>query len=233
MPGPGAIVGIRSVHRRKQTGDDLRMSKAAGVQVVLVRSARTAWDDAARLQGHADLPATDAGLASIAAELRAWSEYNDVVPPLVYAADDDGAKATAETVAVAFNARVKPLDALRAIHLGLWEGLTAEDLEDRHPKNFRQWREHPATVNVPEGEPVAEFQERVLTAVGKLLERHPKKIFALVLRPLEFAILDRLLGDRSLNGIMAADLWDGPGVREHDISAARVRGLLEDVKASV
>jgi broad specificity phosphatase PhoE len=209
------------------------MTKGVGTQVVLVRSSRTAWDDAGRLQGRADLPPTQPGLEHIAAELRDWAESADKLPTIVYAPDDEGARATAETAAAAFDAKLKTVEGLKAIHLGLWEGLTADDLEERHPKNFRQWREHPATVNVPEGEPVAAFEERVLNTFTRLLEKHPKKVFALVLRPLEFAIVDRLLGDLPLKGIMAADLWDGPGVREHGVSHDRVRALLGEVKAGV
>ncbi len=209
------------------------MTKAAGTQVLLIRSARTAWDDAGRLQGRADLPATDAGLAQTAAELRAYAETSDKQPAVVYAPDDEGARTTAAAAAAAFDAKAKTADGFRAINLGLWEGLTAEDLEERHPRNFRQWREHPATVIVPEGESVTDFQERALAAFAKLLERHPKKALAVVLRPLEFVVIDRLLGDRPLNGVMAADPWDGPGAREHGVSAERVRSLLDEVKASV
>jgi broad specificity phosphatase PhoE len=210
------------------------MAKAAVTQVMLIRSGRTAWDDEGRLQGRADLPATESGLAARAAELREWVEHNDTLPAAVYAPADEGAIATAETAAAAFEARRhKPLDGLASIHMGLWEGLTAEDLEDRHPKNFKSWREHPATVNVPEGEPVVEFEERVLNALLKLVEKHPKNAFALVLRPLEFAIVDRLLGDRPLRGLGAADLHEGPGLSEHGVSSDRLRSLLEEVRAGV
>lgn len=209
------------------------MAKAPSTQVTLIRSGRTAWDDAGRLQGRADLPATESGLASCAAELRAWTEGQQTLPAVVYSADDEGAIATAHTAAAAFDAKHKSVEGIAAINMGLWEGLTAEDLEDRHPKSFRSWREHPATVNVPEGEPVLAFIERAAGALLKLLDKHPKKPFAVVLRPLEFAIIDRLLAGEPLIGLGVGDLHEGPGLTVHDMSAERIRALLEGVKAGV
>ncbi|HVZ93598.1 MAG TPA: histidine phosphatase family protein, partial [Phycisphaerales bacterium] len=45
------------------------MGKQTGIQVVLVRSGRTEWDDAGRLQGVTDLPLSESGRSALGGQL--------------------------------------------------------------------------------------------------------------------------------------------------------------------
>ncbi len=210
------------------------MAKQSTRRIVLIRSCRTAWDEAGRVQGRTDLPATDEALCELEPVLDRWAAGEDDLPGLVFSADDEGCRATASIAASVFAAKVKQVEGLEAMGMGLWEGLTEEDLEDRHPTNYRRWREHPAAVNVPEGEGVRPFEERVLLQLIRLLERHPKKDVAVVLRPLEYRILDSVLSSGEAIGDLSADeLEQGEQVSSHEVDLDALRRLAEGMRASV
>lgn len=196
--------------------------------VVLIRSGRTEWDEAGRLQGGTDLPACAEGLGEVERSLEAWAARGGAVAGLVCGGTDEGSRETAKLAGDVFGAKVKSLEGLAAMGMGLWEGLTAEDLEERHPTSYKQWREHPSRVRVPEGEGVGAFAERSLGALLRLMEKHPKKGLGLVLRPFEFAMMDRVLSGRGALGLTEEDLAGvGDAVVSHEVSAASVREAIE------
>ncbi len=50
--------------------------------------------------------------------------------------------------------QTREIDDLADVDLGLWEGMRGQDLEEKAPKAYREWRENPLNVQVPEGEPM-------------------------------------------------------------------------------
>jgi hypothetical protein len=145
------------------------------------------------------------------------------VPSVVYAGEDEGSRQTAGVAGAAFDAKVKTATGLSAMGMGLWEGLTVEELEDRYPKSFRQWRDRPSSVNVPGGEGVGALVERVAGVLVRLLEKHPRKCVCVVLRPVEFSIVDRMLGGGS--GADGNGCGGGGIVVRHDVSVDELRAL--------
>jgi len=204
------------------------MDDRGGRALVLIRSGRTEWDSAGRLQGATDLPVAEEGLSEVGRCLEAWLSDGGASPSVVFCGEDEGSRESAKLAGEAFGAKVKSLSGLSAMGMGLWEGLTVSDLEERHPTIFRQWREGPERVNVPEGEGLRVFLERAAGCVLRVVEKHGKKDVGLVLRPLEFSILDRVLGGAGLEELSEEEVAGGGcAVTSHPVDADLVRSFVQ------
>lgn len=189
------------------------------LNLMLVRSGRTEWDLAARLAGLSDHPLSESGREELLAALDATALPRVGV---VLHGPDEASSATAAIVAEKAGARTREIGALKEADLGLWCGLGAGDLEERYCSAFRQWREDPSAVNVPEGEPAAEAEARVAKAVVGALERVKPggRSVAIVLRPVAFQLLRRRLLARPLS-----EVWDpavGPPLVEQHLVDPRI-----------
>ncbi len=161
----------------------------------LIASGATAWQEAGRLQGLADMPLSAGGLASAEAAAAAWQAgAMRARPKAVYCAGDEASRATAAAFAARSGCKVKELEELREVDVGLWQGLTEAELEERYPTAFGQWVENPTRVAIPGGEPLAEAVERLAGVVGKLLGRGGERTVVMVLQPVMLRLAMAMLG---------------------------------------
>ncbi len=169
------------------------MGEASAITVLLVRSPETIWDTQGRLCGSTDLPLADESRARLRERIES---LGDDRLDVIYSGPDEGSREVADLVARRLGGKKKVIEGLREVHLGLWEGQRLEDLQQRVPKAYRQWREDPQSVTPPEGEGPGEARARILGEVGRLLDkaRHANHRVALVLRPLAHAIVSEALG---------------------------------------
>jgi probable phosphoglycerate mutase len=207
------------------------MPKSPDIELVLVRCARTAWDEAARLQGDTDMPASPDGLK---AACQALDELLGDRPPdisTVYTAPDEASRQTADYLAKMGGGRVKPTDNASPMDLGVWEGLTEAQLVERYPSAYKQWRTDPSLVSPPEGATFLETELALLKALARASERAGTKSIAFVLRPLEYGI-----ARCALAGKPTTELWnlveDGPLAVRNKIGRSFLRTRLEARKAS-
>jgi broad specificity phosphatase PhoE len=177
------------------------------LQVILVRPGSTDFDQQGRIQGTLDIPLTDAGRQECA---RTAEELKAKPIEAVYTSPCTAAQDTAAALATHIDLKVKKVDKLRNIDLGLWQGLLLDDVKHKQPKVYRQWQEHPETVCPPQGETLDDAQERVQTALQKLLRKHTEGTIALVI-PEPLTSLVRAY----LTGATVGDLWKPPGCGGH------------------
>jgi broad specificity phosphatase PhoE len=198
------------------------MAKGERIRLLVVRCGSTEWDEAGRMQGAADLPLCEAGRQSteaIAGDIA-------VDPPqVVLSGPDEASRTAAKVLAQAAGAKVKTLDELSEIHLGLWEGLLESGVEERYPRAAKQWAEDPGGVSPPEGESLQHAKERILTALADGIDRLKEgAAAAVVLRPVALGIVRCWLNDAP-----TAELWsqirDRPAAEWYDVSAERLRKL--------
>jgi len=207
------------------------MAKSGNVELLVVRSGRTEWDDAGRLQGRTDLPLSEAGRQDLLQTLpEALSSIGGAPVGAVITAPDEASRETAAVVANHADVRSKVNDELAAMKLGLWEGLLEEDVLERHPSCAKAWREDPGSINVPEGETLQEVEVRLLGVLSKIAEKANGKAVAVVLRPIEYGLMRCYLGERP-----TTDLWtmieDGPLTERRSVPRTMFRTLLEQLKA--
>jgi broad specificity phosphatase PhoE len=160
--------------------------------IFLVPSGSTSWQDQNRVQGDTDLPLSDEGQREVAAIAAAWDTSVGPIP-VIYTAPDEASRQTGSAVAARTDGRVKAVDELIEINLGLWQGLTKAELGDRYRSAYKQWQEDPATVQIPHGENVVDVIERLESVVVKLISKTGSDPLVMVMRPVLFDLCDRWL----------------------------------------
>lgn len=179
---------------------NVRMKNLDSIRVLLVRAGQTQWEVAGRIGGSSDVPLSDAGVDHIR---KCLDQLAGVKLATVYCGPDEASQATARELAAAAEAKVKVVDDLAEIHLGLWEGITLSELEDKCPTAYRQWMDDPASVIAPEGETIDDVQQRVLTVLAKTLDKSKPSQgpIAVVLRPFALGVVSCALDGHSCKTI--------------------------------
>ncbi|MGH7709154.1 MAG: histidine phosphatase family protein [Vulcanimicrobiaceae bacterium] len=134
----------------------------SGLELIVVRHGRTAWNLDGRFQGHTDMPLDNAGRAQarrLADALRA-EPFDCVV-----ASDLARAFETAKIIVRERDLEIQPDARWREMAFGAWEGLTWEQIVARQPA-LRDARAHEALP--PDGESFAQLCERVRAALDDL-----------------------------------------------------------------
>ena len=72
------------------------------------------------------------------------------------------------------------VDGLREMHYGEWEGLAADQIEQRFPGMLASWRSNPVGMRIPGAESIEEFAERVTGAWNGVLRKHAGRHLLLV-----------------------------------------------------
>lgn len=133
-------------------------------RIVLLRHGRTASNAAGIWQGQLDVPLDEVGVVEAGRAARVLR----VLPPVrVVSSDLSRAVATAAAVAVESALEVETDSAFRELDAGLWQGRSAEEIEQRWPQEQAAWRAG-QDVRLGGGETRSEAAARVVEA----LERH-------------------------------------------------------------
>lgn len=173
------------------------MAKQTTVTLVLLSAAPTAWDEAGRLIGQAALPATDAGTDALHQKARSFVESLPDGLDVVLCGSEDSTHASAALLAEAANAKLRKLDDLANVDLGLWEGSLREEIEGRCPSIYKAWRDQPDRIRPPEGEAIGDAAARALGAIRKAVDKikSDQPVVGVAVRPLLWAALLTALGE--------------------------------------
>jgi broad specificity phosphatase PhoE len=164
-------------------------------RVHLIPATPTPWDAEGRLGGNLMLPLTVEGEAALRESIKALSP----APTALYTCTANQAcEQAAEIIAAQFELKVRHSDYLEPVPMGLWQGLTRDELRFRFPTVFGQWEENPLSVNPPQGESIADAAGRFREGLRKILRRNRGETIALVLRPFSLQITAGLLRNEDL-----------------------------------
>jgi probable phosphoglycerate mutase len=137
--------------------------------VILVRHGQTEWNDGARFQGHLDSPLTKAGLLQAESIGRRIAKERIAA---VYSSDLGRALQTAELIAAPCELAVVTNDRLRERGLGVFQGLSRDEIALRFPEEAKRYYSRDPHYAVPGGESA---MGRFLLALGfldEIAERH-------------------------------------------------------------
>ncbi len=131
--------------------------------ILLARHGETDWNAERRVQGHADRPLNETGLAQALALAETLADEQLTA---VYSSDLTRAYETARVVAETHALQVEVLPALRERDFGTWEGLTEEDALERFPEARNgSWGD---------AETRDELATRILEALQRIALDHPE-----------------------------------------------------------
>ena len=119
--------------------------------------------------GSLDMPLTDRGnqqAATTAAFLK------DVPFTIVYASDLCRAADTGRCIAESHRIPLVETQGLREIFAGDWEGKTYDQLAEDYADSYGVWRTNIGKAHCPNGESVAQLQNRINSIIQDIVNRH-------------------------------------------------------------
>ena len=136
-------------------------------RLLVWRHGRTAWNAGGRFQGQLDPPLDDEGRAQAARTALVLAGLLRGEDAVVVSSDLQRARDTAGALAPLLGVAVQVDGRLREHGLGTWEGLTRDEVAERHPDQYADWI---AGRPVPGrgGEAQADVAARALAAVADL-----------------------------------------------------------------
>lgn len=176
--------------------------------LLLIRHGETAWNAEHRIQGHLDIPLSQAGVRQ-AARLadRLARECIDAV----YSSELVRAWLTAVPLAERFGLTVAAEPRIRERSFGIFEGLTLDEIAQRHPGDFQRWRARDPAWAMEGGETGESLIDRVMEALYEIGAHHAGGTVAVVTHG---GVLD--VAYRAARGLA----WDAP--RQHQMLNASI-----------
>jgi 2,3-bisphosphoglycerate-dependent phosphoglycerate mutase len=157
--------------------DRMQSTTEAQTTIILVRHGQTKWNTELRFQGHSDSPLSELGehQARVLGERLAGLGV-----AVLYSSDLGRALRTAQLIAEATGHEVIVEPRLRERNFGIFEGLTIEEIETRHPQALALWRTRDPHYAIPGGENTSEIYERTVACLNELADRHAGQTVAAV-----------------------------------------------------
>lgn len=133
--------------------------------LILMRHGETAWNREQRLQGQRDIPLSDVG------RMQATDAAPSVAalrPEVIVASDLQRTQHTAAAVAGLVGVPVGSDPRLRETAMGLWEGLSRDEVVAGWPQEWDDWRTTSAHAAPPGGESRWQVAQRAAGVVAEL-----------------------------------------------------------------
>jgi broad specificity phosphatase PhoE len=135
-------------------------------RILLVRHGQTDWNVAGRWQGHEDIPLNATGLE----QARSLAEHLRERPiSAIYSSDLKRAQMTGAVIAEAHGLTLKTDPRWRELHLGVFQGLTTNEINARYPVEARHMRDDYMDYVIPTGEARRAMQTRAIAAYQQIL----------------------------------------------------------------
>jgi probable phosphoglycerate mutase len=135
----------------------------------IVRHGETEWNLSGRWQGHADAPLSERGEA----QARALGErLKEESFDACYVSDLGRALRTAELILGPAGMRFESDERLRELDLGVMQGLTTAEMQERCPEVYDSFRNAGPDYHLPEGESLRQFHHRCVEALEDYAKRH-------------------------------------------------------------
>ena len=139
-------------------------------RLLLARHGQSVSNAARRFQGGQDVALSELGARQAEALGRAIRRLPIAA---VYTSPLERARRTAEIAAAGLGVPLTPVDDLRELSLGDWEGRTVEEVRALPGDPYEQWVRDPVACLPPGAEPLPEVQARVVSAMADIAAAHP------------------------------------------------------------
>ncbi|MCK4259940.1 MAG: histidine phosphatase family protein [Halanaerobiales bacterium] len=139
------------------------------LEIYLLRHGVTPWNVERRFQGSQDILLSEEGVRQ--AE-KARDRLIDLEFDAIYSSDLKRAYQTAEIIAKPHGIDVIPLEGIREINMGDWEGMLWDDIQREYADIHQVWVERPTMAAVPNGEGVIKAHQRAFRTFIELAQKH-------------------------------------------------------------
>jgi broad specificity phosphatase PhoE len=139
------------------------------VRLLLARHGQSTWNELKRFQGRSDPELSPLGRAQAEALGRALRRFRLAA---AYVSPMHRAVETAEIALREAGLPFTPVEELKELSLGDWEGSTVDEIRGQTGDPYRAWLEAPLDCPPPGGEPLPDVSARVLGAVDRIAAMH-------------------------------------------------------------
>jgi alpha-ribazole phosphatase len=146
--------------------------------VYLMRHGEVANGREKRYNGHIDVDITDTGLQQM--HRLAGILYKKKLAA-VYSSDLIRSVKGGRIIADACGAEHTQIQELRERSVGVWEGMTAAEIEAQYPEEYKAWRADLLNYRPQGGECLLDVRDRIIPVYEKLVSRHPSQEIAMLL----------------------------------------------------
>jgi probable phosphoglycerate mutase len=146
-------------------------------ELVLVRHGETDMNRELRFQGQVDVSLNATGheqARRLAARLAGETAH------AVYASDLLRARQTAEPIAGSLALQPVAEPGLREQAFGRLDGMRVDEIQREHPQAWEGWLRFEEDFAMPEGESTRAFHARVMEAVQRVVDAHPRQTVVVV-----------------------------------------------------
>jgi 2,3-bisphosphoglycerate-dependent phosphoglycerate mutase len=138
-------------------------------QVIIVRHGETEWNIKSIRQGNLDSRLTEKGIAQAKALAQRLTREHFTA---LYSSDLGRAVQTAEEVASVTGHEIITDPRLRERHLGIFQGLSGEEIKQKHPEEYKLHRSLGPDYVIPGGESVKQQVERNIAYLNEIGSKH-------------------------------------------------------------
>lgn len=146
-------------------------------KVFLVRHGETEWNRLGKFQGCKDINLSEEGIVQAQYLSKKFNDNFDYI----YTSPLKRAVQTAEIITA--NKKIKPIimNELREINFGEWEGLTINEISNKFPKEFNDWRNDKVEAPMCGGDlSLKNASRRAKNAITKIVDKHKEKKILIV-----------------------------------------------------
>ena len=148
------------------------------IKLYLIRHGESVAAYDGRYYGQTDLALSEKGRGQMAFLTERLSQLS---PHRIYCSDLTRARESAEMLASRWDLSPIIRREFREVNMGLWEGLSYEEINLRYPKEAVEWAKGASTFRFPQGESLRNLKARVLPAHRKIIaENSDATVLALV-----------------------------------------------------
>lgn len=138
-------------------------------RLYLIRHGQVEGHEERRYNGHTDVALTDLGIEQYH-QLK--DRLADTRIAACYSSDLTRCRVGADIICEPFGIQPVHRLELREVNIGIWEGLTWQEIQSRWPDDWQARLNDLVNYRVPHGENLIEVRERVMPVVAEMLERH-------------------------------------------------------------
>ncbi|HAA25296.1 MAG TPA: histidine phosphatase family protein [Ruminiclostridium sp.] len=176
---------------------------------IIVRHAEAVGNKIREFHGWTDEGITEKGKLQA---LRVAERLKNVPVDVIYSSSMKRTMETARYISEVKNLPIIPVDDLKEINGGLWEGMTWKDLAKKYPDEYDIWENEPHLCQMPEGECMEGFQQRIVTAVMRILEKEAGKNILIVTHGTAIKVLLCHLKELPLEDMVKIPWFDNTAV---------------------
>ncbi len=144
--------------------------------IIMVRHGESKTNLEKVFTGQLDAPLTERGRV----QAERMAEYLDrYIVDKIYVSSLQRAVQTAQAIRARQNCPIEPVEVLWEMNAGAWQGLSFEEIAERYPESYQNWRKDISKASPEEGETCLELYDRV-TAFFKEILCSPEQTVCLV-----------------------------------------------------